>query len=429
MTTPETALDTAALAVDAALSAAIWHTDTARTLTSTLHPDAVRTGPQATVLAALAGLLQDGHDIDPASVAGRVCADQRPHWPDVASRYLPDLVSGLGTAASVTYHVQIAHDALSRQRMHTLGERLQQRSGSADLAWHVDAARAELDAVLTAPPVEVPTVADSIDALLTDLEQHVPARAWPTGLTDLDSILGAGFQAGQLVIVGARPGAGKSVLLTDIGRHVAIVNGGRVLLRSLEMSRDEVLSRCLAAEARIDLSRITGRAITDTDWSRIGGPALGRLSSGAMHVDDTPRCTLADLDAQLRTLQPDVLMVDYLQLMQPVKSSGSREQDVAAMSRGLKLLAKTHRCVVIVAAQLNRQSTSRSDPKPRLTDLRESGSIEQDADVVILIHRDPDDDLHGTVAELIVAKHRNGPTGTVEVAFSGHYSHFEGMSA
>jgi replicative DNA helicase len=228
---------------------------------------------------------------------------------------------------------------------------------------------------------------------------------------------------------------GKSTVALDFARAAAIKHGRSVAIFSLEMSEDEIGMRVLSAEARVALHHLRGGTVTDEDWARIGRrlPAIGEAS---LHIDDSPGLTMADIRTRSRRIASrqglDLVVVDYLQLITPVSRRGaSRQEEVALISRQLKLLAKEMGVPVIALSQLNRGSEQREDKKPVVSDLRESGAIENDADMVILLHR-PDaydrESPRAGEAELIVGKHRNGPVADISVAFQGHYSRFVDMA-
>ncbi len=257
----------------------------------------------------------------------------------------------------------------------------------------------------------------------------------PTGFTDLDRLLGGGFLPGQLAVLAARPGVGKSVAALCFARNAAIKHNLAVGFFTLEMSSTEVVMRTLAAEARIPLHALRGtQPMTDADWSKLT-QRMGEIAEAPLFVDDTPSMNLMEIRAKARRLKQrhdlKMIVVDYLGLMTSAAREETRQQEVAAMSRGLKLLAKEVECPVIAVHQLNRGPEQRADKRPQLSDLRESGAIEQDADIVVLLHRDDYYDKEGPragEADFIVAKHRNGPTDTITVASQLHLSRFVDMA-
>lgn len=258
-------------------------------------------------------------------------------------------------------------------------------------------------------------------------------RGVPTGFTDLDSYLN-GLQPGQLVVVAARPAIGKSTLALDMARHAAVQFDKTVAFFSLEMSATDITMRMLSAEGKVELHRMRSGSLTDQDWERIARVTTP-MGQAPLLVDDSPNMTIPQIRAKARRIKQNhglsLIVVDYLQLMSSGQRVESRQNEVSEFSRSLKLLAKELEVPVVALSQLNRGPEQRADKKPLLSDLRESGAIEQDADVVILLHRedahDEDTPRRGE-ADFIIAKHRNGPTGTVAVAFQGHFSRFHDMA-
>jgi replicative DNA helicase len=263
-------------------------------------------------------------------------------------------------------------------------------------------------------------------------------RGVATGFTDLDNKLG-GLQKSDLIILAARPSMGKTSLALDFVRHVAMIEQKTVGIFSLEMSKDQLVDRLLAAEADVDLWKMrTGKLNDlgpDNDFERIGH-ALGRLSEAPIFIDDSGAVNIMELRTKARRLHSehelDLIVLDYLQLMQG-RSTENRVQEVSEISRSLKILAKELNVPVLALSQLSRAVEQRGgDKKPQLSDLRESGSIEQDADVVIFIYRDEmytgNDSKKPHIADLLIRKHRNGPTGDVELFFDGEKTSFKNLA-
>ncbi len=250
-------------------------------------------------------------------------------------------------------------------------------------------------------------------------------RGVSTGFDELDNYL-SGLQASDLIILGARPSLGKTALCLDIARKAAIKNQIPVGIFSLEMSRDQVIDRLIATEAQVSLWRLrTGRLTDEVEFEMIR-EALDRLSKAPIYIDDTPSANIIQLRSMARRLQVEhglgLLVVDYLQLIQPRTFTESMVQAMTEVSRGLKSLARELKVPVLAAAQLSRAVEQREVKIPRLADLRESGSIEQEADVVLFIYRKDRDKMdlseeEQNLAEIIISKHRNGPLGTVQLKF------------
>jgi replicative DNA helicase len=255
----------------------------------------------------------------------------------------------------------------------------------------------------------------------------------PTGFADLDALTN-GLHAGQMIVIAARPALGKSTLALDLARAASIKHNLASVIFSLEMSRNEITMRLLSAEARVSLHSMRTGQMKDEDWTRLAR-RMSEVAHAPLFIDDSPNMSMMEIRAKCRRLKQQhdlrLVIIDYLQLMTSPKRVENRQQEVSELSRSLKLLAKELNVPVIAVAQLNRGPEQRQDKRPMLSDLRESGSIEQDSDVVILLHREdayePESPRAGE-ADFIVAKHRNGPTTTVTVAFQGHYSRFVDMA-
>ena len=227
---------------------------------------------------------------------------------------------------------------------------------------------------------------------------------------------------------------GKSTFALDIARSAAIKNNMATVFFSLEMSRNEIAMKILSAEASLNLGDLRRGQLDDDQWAKLA-TAVGKMDNAPLFIDDSPNMTLMEIRAKARRLKQrnnlKLIVLDYLQLMSSGKKVESRQQEVSEFSRALKLMAKELEVPLIALSQLNRGSEQRTDKKPMVSDLRESGSIEQDADMVILLHRDDVYDKESPragEADVIVAKHRNGPTKTIAVAFQGHYSRFANMT-
>jgi len=283
---------------------------------------------------------------------------------------------------------------------------------------------------------EVVRMRDLVDESLLQLE-HIQQRdsafaGVPTGFHDLDELL-SGLQGGNLIIVAARPGVGKSSLVTNLARNVAVGShvhpGTSVVMFSLEMSRFEIGMRLLCSESKVAWEKIRAARVAAEDWTHIV-EAAETLHELPLFIVDSGNVSIVDIRAKARRLKSKgnlgLIIVDYLQLMSGHMRTESRQQEVAEISRSLKLLAKELDIPVVAVSQLNRNPETRADKRPQLSDLRESGSLEQDADIVMFIHRDDssEDLSKKNVADIIVAKHRNGPTATVQLAFQPHLTRF-----
>ena len=353
--------------------------------------------------------------------------------------YLHSIVSLVPTAASSGYYAQIVADKAVLRRLVEAGTRIANMgyASEGEVTDLVNVAQTEIYQV--AGGVEAEDYVPLTDAVTVALDEIEAARGQdgqmtgvPSGFADLDSLTN-GFHNGQLILVAARPALGKSTLALDFARAASIRHNLPSIVFSLEMGKAEIAMRLLSAETSIPLQKMRKGMIEAKDWTTIA-QTRGRIENAPLYIDDSPNMTLVEIRAKCRRLKQRVglkmIVIDYLQLMTSGKRVESRQQEVSEFSRALKLLAKELQVPVIALSQLNRGPEQRSDRKPQLSDLRESGSLEQDADMVILLHRESayeKDNPRAGEADFIVAKHRNGPTDTITVGFQGHYSRFADM--
>ena len=351
--------------------------------------------------------------------------------------YLHTLTSIVPTAANAAFYADIVQEKATLRRLIEVGTKIAQMGYTAqgDITELVNQAQSDVYAVSKAGAGEdyVPLF-DSIDAAVALMEiaqkRGGEMVGVPTGFQKLDEMT-HGLHPGQLIILAARPAVGKSTLALDIARNASIRHKKPVIFFSLEMGRAEIAMRLLSAESRIYLQAMRKGNLSDNDWSRIAS-VRGEINSAPLYIDDSPNMTLVEIRAKCRRLAKrvglEMIVIDYIQLMTSGKKVESRQQEVSEFSRALKLLAKEIGVPVIAISQLNRNSERSENKKPELSHLRESGSLEQDADVVVLLHREDmakrEEERDG-LAELIVAKQRNGPTGPVMVNFLGQFSKFE----
>ena len=286
--------------------------------------------------------------------------------------------------------------------------------------------------------VPVSQLVDSGYQLIEQLQEHRGlVTGSPSGFVDLDEMT-SGFQKSDLVIVAARPSMGKTSFVLNIALHCGIAAGKTVGMFSLEMAKEQLFMRMLTSEARVDAHRFRGGYLGEQDYARLVD-AFARLHDARVFIDDTPSVGILEMRAKARRLKLehglDLLIVDYLQLMQGRGRFENRQQELASISRALKILAKELNVPIVALSQLSRATESRGDHRPQLSDLRESGALEQDADVVLFIFREEmyaadgerSPDVEGT-AEIIIGKQRNGPTGTVRLAFLKQYTRFENLA-
>lgn len=353
--------------------------------------------------------------------------------------YLHLLVHSVPTAANVSYYAQIVRDQATLRGLVEAGTRITQMGyalDAGDAQDLINAAHAELDRVSEKRTSEDYKPLEELIGLVKDEIENTeedPSTV-KTGFTDLDKET-QGLRPGQMIIVAARPGMGKSTFALDVCRYAAIQKQQTAVIFSLEMSYSEIIKRLISAEATVPLSVInagvskSAGAHSESQWDNIAS-ATTRMFNKPLFIDDSPNLTMPDIRAKCRRLKQSnnlaIAVVDYLQLMQSYRRVDSRQQEVSEISRSLKLLAKELEIPIIAVAQLNRGPETRTDKKPMMSDLRESGSLEQDADMVLLLHRPEayNAEERPGEADLHIAKHRNGRTGTIRLQFQGEYSRF-----
>ena len=343
--------------------------------------------------------------------------------------YLSSLLNAVPTAVHVEYYGRIVERTATLRRLIDAGTRIvgigYREDGALEDA--LDAAERALFEVsqkrTTRDFVSIAEVLDRFFDQIEYLQQHRgDVVGVPTGFADLDQLTG-GMQRSDLIILAARPSMGKSALALGLAYGAAVQHGKTVGIFTLEMSAEQLVQRLLSTETGVDSHRLRLGQIDDSEWERISR-ALGRLSEANIFIDDSANVALMDVRSKARRLQAehgvDMIIIDYLQLMSSNRRSDNRVQEISEISRGLKGLARELNVPVIALSQLSRAVETRSDHRPMLSDLRESGSIEQDADIVMFIFRDDKYDENSEkkgIAELIVAKHRNGPVGSVNLRF------------
>lgn len=386
-------------------------------------------------------LFSENKPIDPMIVSGRL--DRNGDLERIGGApYLHTLVSAVPTAANAKYYAEIVAEKSILRRLVDAGTKVVQLgyegTESAEVETVIDLAQQavfEVDKKSSADDWSLledilqPTM-DEIDAIAV---HGGLAQGIPTGFQDLDALTN-GLHGGQMIIVAARPGVGKSTLALDFVRSCSIVHNKAAVIFSLEMSKMEIVMRMLSAETEIKLSDMRGGKMTDEAWAKLA-QRVGQIEQAPIIIDDSPNLTMMEIRSKARKLKQkydlQMIVVDYLQLMSSGKKVESRQQEVSEFSRQLKLLAKELDVPLIAISQLNRGPEARTDKRPQIADLRESGSLEQDADMVMLLYRpdsqDKDNERAGE-ADIILAKHRGGPIDTVQVAHQLHFSRFKDMA-
>ncbi|WP_209723421.1 replicative DNA helicase [Marmoricola sp. OAE513] len=392
-----------------------------------------------TIFLAITDLYSRGEPADPVTVSAELA--RRGEMVRVGGApYLHTLSASVPIAANAGYYAEIVREKAILRRLVEAGTKIAQLgyAGEGQVDATVDAAQAEIYSVTENRSSEdyVP-LSDIMEATLDEIEaissREGGLSGVPTGFAELDDLTN-GLHPGQMIIVAARPAMGKSTLGLDLCRAASVHNNMTSCFFSLEMTKSEITMRLLSAEARIPLNHLRNGPMTDDDWAKLA-PKMSEVSGAPMFIDDSPNLTMMEIRAKARRLKQrhdlKLIVIDYLQLMSSGKKVESRQLEVSEFSRQIKLLAKELELPIIALSQLNRGPEQRADKRPAMSDLRESGSIEQDADIVMLLHRDDAYEKESTrpgEADIIVAKHRNGPTRDVTVLFQGHYSRFVDMA-
>jgi len=363
------------------------------------------------------------------------------------ARYLAELTEVIPTAANIRHHGQIVRSKSVFRGLVTTATEIAERGyqETEKLEELIDFAEQRIFAISERQSnncfVPVKEVLKDSFAMIEKLyERQELVTGVPTGFRDLDEMT-AGFQPSDLIIIAGRPSMGKTALAMTIAQRAGIDHKQTVAVFSLEMGKEQLLTRMLCSEARVDSSKLRTGRFAKTDWPKLT-TAAGRLTEAPVYIDDTPAITVLDMRSRARRLKSEaglgMVIVDYLQLMRG-RNSDSREQEISDISRSLKALAKELHVPVVALSQLSRAVESRTDKRPMLSDLRESGAIEQDADVVMFVYREefykpcecPAEGLcecgRRGKAELIIGKQRNGPVGTVKLAFQGRHVRFEDL--
>src|SRR5262245_9931926 len=411
------------------LGAILIHNDAFNQAAEVLTPRDFYRDAHRRIFERMIGLSERGGAIDSATLTEAL--SRAGELDEVAGpAYIAALVDGLPHATNVEYYARIVREKSTLRHLIFSANKIVATAYEAEL---------EANQILDEAEQAIFAIAeDRVRAGFTSMRQLAHASfaaielaherkqlitGVPSGFADLDEMT-AGFQAGDLAIIAARPSVGKTALALNIAQHVGTKTGRTVGIFSLEMSKEQLFLRMLTSEAHIDSHRLRTGFLVESDWGRLSH-ALGALSEARIYIDDTPGIGVLEMRAKSRRLAADhgldMLVIDYIQLMQGRGRFENRTLELASISRSLKVLAKELNVPVVILSQLSRAPESRSDHRPMLSDLRESGALEQDADVVMLLFRPdqypdvkPEDE---NIAEINVAKQRNGPTGNIRLAF------------
>lgn len=399
-----------------------------------VSPDDFHRPENRNVYSAMCGLWADSKKPDPVLLANAMKSEGT--FNSGSIDYIASLIGGVPSVANVASYAEVVREKAMRRRIIATAERV----ASSASAESLEQVMADTDRLI----MEVgggagggfSLMKKSIWPAMERLESlgDQNARGILTGFVDLDRLL-VGFEPGDLIVVAARPSMGKTALAMNMATNVALNDKKPVAVVSLEMDSEALTMRCIASEARVDLQKIRNGAFTPEASSRMAA-AAGHLDSAPIYIDETPKATVpeiaAKLDSLVRGRDVKLVVIDYLQLMSG--PGETRTQEISKITRDLKLMAKSLGVPVMVLSQLSRAVEARSNKRPMLSDLRESGSIEQDADVVMFVYRpeyymSPDEDPGESrgLAEVIVSKQRNGPVGSVGLHFTKEYARFDNL--
>jgi len=393
-------------------------------IADTLRPDCFYNNNNGVIFECMIELYEERVPVDLVTVSQKL--KKKKALTKVGGRaYLSKLSNSVPTAANVLHYAQIVRDLFTKRELINASSLIGQAAFDEALGSQeaLDTAEQAIFSLSQKHLKRIPTslreaLAESFDRLDELQKTSSGLRGIPTGFTDLDNFL-AGFQNSNLIILASRPGVGKTAWALNIARHVAVEEKLPVCFFSLEMSKEELVDRLLVRQAEIDAWKMKTGRLNDNDLSKLSG-AMGVLAEAPLFIDDTPALSIMEMRTKARRLQMEhglkLIVADYLQLMRSSRRWDSRNQEVSDISQGLKNLARELKVPVLALSQLSRAVEARSVSRPRLADLRESGSIEQDADVVMFIYRE-DEDIRETVT-IELAKHRNGAVGSFELYFN-----------
>lgn len=413
----------------AVVGLAVTNPETIPEVLSRISPSDLWDPKSEVVLTAVMDLWAEGEHVDALGVVKRLGGSQ------VTAGDVFGMVQQACVPPSLNGHLKTITDASSLRRLSAAGQRIHQLAESGETPAHIaQHAQELLDGAIRTDESSTRTIGQTIPGAMERIQAAARGEndaGLPTGFSDLDDML-HGLAGGQMIIVAARPGYGKTTLAVDFMRHASVKLGVPSLMFSLEMGEAELATRVLSAESSVSMSSLTSGQVSSQDQAKLDATAA-RLGDVPIHIDAGSSPTISDILAKARLYaehkKVGLIVVDYLQLLR-AEGVFSREQEIAGYSRAMKLLAKQTGVPVVVVAQLNRESTKRGGT-PMLSDIRESGSLEQDADVVMLLDRpeaiDPGSARAGEM-DVIVAKNRRGRTGTVTLAAQLHYSRFRNFA-
>ena len=428
-------------AEESILSAVLLDNSTLLDVLEILSPEHFYRTAHQKIFAAVEELFSKAEPVDLVTLSN-ILRDKNQLEEVGGAAYLARVVDTVPSAINVQHYARIVRDKAALRRLITKANEITQHcyNDGGDLDQVLDFAEASVFEIsedkhqAAFHPISK-IIEINIDALEERQGKQALVTGVPTGFTRFDHMT-SGLQGSDLVILAARPSMGKTALALNIARNAAIEGNVPVALFSLEMAKEQLTERMLCAEARVDSNRLRGGFLNPEDWNRIT-EAASVLSEAPIFIDDSPDISATSIRTKARRLKMDkglgIVIIDYLQLMKGRIANERRDLEISEISRSLKLLAKELNVPVIALSQLNRKLEERADKRPQLSDLRESGALEQDADVVAFIYRDEvynkdENNPNRGTAEIIIAKQRNGPTGFVPLAFLGQFTRFENLA-
>lgn len=378
------------------------------------------------IFGAMLSLYERGKPIDILTLKAAIKKDK--NFKEFEPSYLTELINVVPTAANIEHYAIIIKDVATKRALIRAGSQIAEMGfgDEKEIDSILDRAESSIFAISQKSSLRsfIPlkeALAESFDRIDELHKKGAGLRGIKTGFVDLDNTL-SGMQQSNLLILAARPGQGKTAMIVNIAQHAAVVDKTPVAIFSLEMSKEELVDRLLVGQADVDAWRIKTGKLSESDFTKLSN-AMGELADAPIFIDDTPGITISEMRTKARRLQLEqnisLFIVDYLQLVNPGRRYDNRVQEVSIVSQSLKNLARELKVPVLAVSQLSRAVEQRGERKPQLADLRESGAIEQDADVVMFLYR-PDAEITPTIqTKLLIAKHRNGPMGEVDLIFRG----------
>ena len=408
------------------LGAILIDKDAIATVSSIIAPGDFYNPINGIIFGAMLSLYEKGKPIDILTL--RTAIKKNKNLKEIEPSYLTELINVVPTAANIEHYAIIIKEAATKRSLISAGALISEMGFGQDqeIDAILDRAESSIFAISQKNSLRsfIPlkeALAESFDRIDELHKKGAGLRGIRTGFVDLDNTL-SGMQQSNLLILAARPGQGKTAMIVNIAQFIAVSDKKPVAIFSLEMSKEELVDRLLVGQADVDAWRIKTGKLSETDFTKLSN-AMGELADAPIFIDDTPGITISEMRTKARRLLLEqnisVFIVDYLQLVDPGRRYDNRVQEVSIVSQSLKNLARELRVPVLAVSQLSRAVEHRGERKPQLADLRESGAIEQDADVVMFLYR-PETEITPTIqTKLLIAKHRNGPMGEIDLIFRG----------